>query len=746
MNSSHLTMPDLCIFEIIDFCDWRSRGCFSSSCRYLSTITSTEETWLHHLKLLHRENGIYFSPVKVNGESYKSMFFSNWNHRKLWLIPAPLPGDATTPTTTAGPSLFNITVCARFKPSKETTEESDSTSCKHKVTLPLHQRLQLIKLSKRLKSNAAALNVLKQEGSWFGAEWDKIDAENPEASSGDNKENSPSSPRRRAADASHVNVGIQSIDPMNGRVVMVEGGSRGLREFEFDSVLAEHSSQSLVYESAARKLVSEFMNTINGTLFCYGQTGSGKSFTMFGAEASFADRSSRSLKGLVPRVCEEVLQAMRVRETTLNDTILSSLSVSYIEIFGDEVVDLLQGGKRCGNSRVASQRYVLSGGAEKPLSSLEECVMYLNAGEQQKKRAATAMNDRSSRAHSLFILTLDQKNARTGVSAKSKLFLCDLGGSEQIKKSKVDVGSSEHLAHLKRTTLGGKIDDVVAEEGEAAEPVYSTGFKFSDRLREAVNINLGLLALKKVVQSLMNNSVPGNKKVYVPYQDSKLTMLLSTGLGGNSKCVVVVTAAKEPIHASETTAALRFGETCRKIEKSARSGANLLAEIIAQIDAKIKVCEDNIKKNERWEVLEEKRVDTLAEEGTMESLGFGGVEVKKVTVLVGAEKDRAELSVLLKKRAELTGTTLDSEFGGDKYGGAVGFGAKKGMAAEAYGFGEAGADDNNYRFEDVKAEELPEVLKGKVAGWSATQESAGQLEKFAKKANRRKMAYAGISA
>lgn len=47
------------------------------------------------------------------------------------------------------------------------------------------------------------------------------------------------------------------------------------------------------------------------------------------------------------------------------------------------------------------------------------------------------MNERSSRAHSILILSLKQRNLRTGVEIESKMFLADLGGSEQIKKSKV---------------------------------------------------------------------------------------------------------------------------------------------------------------------------------------------------------------------------------------------------------------------------------------------------------------------
>lgn len=43
------------------------------------------------------------------------------------------------------------------------------------------------------------------------------------------------------------------------------------------------------------------------------------------------------------------------------------------------------------------------------------------------------MNDRSTRAHSLFIMTLKQSQpGNTSVTLNSRLFLADLGGSEQV--------------------------------------------------------------------------------------------------------------------------------------------------------------------------------------------------------------------------------------------------------------------------------------------------------------------------
>jgi hypothetical protein len=139
--------------------------------------------------------------------------------------------------------------------------------------------------------------------------------------------------------------------------------------------------------------------------------------------------------------------------------------------------------------------------------------------EAQKRRAATAMNDRSSRAHSVVILTLKQRHRHTGVELTSKLFLADLGGSEQVKKSKVS----------------------------------------GEQMKEAIYINQGLFALGKCVDAL-NDSAS-----FVPYQNSKLTMLLSEALGGDSKTTVLVTAGLEDTHGVETLQAMRFGERCMKV-------------------------------------------------------------------------------------------------------------------------------------------------------------------------------------
>ena len=197
---------------------------------------------------------------------------------------------------------------------------------------------------------------------------------------------------------------------------------------------------------------------------------------MFGPDSAAIYGTNKEGKGIVPRACEEIFSALQQR--TILNGIHSEVSVSYVEVFGDEVSDLLKNGARCGHSKVASQQYVLSGAAERVTTSMDDVAEVLRIGEAQKRRAATAMNDRSSRAHSLFIMTLKQTHPSTDMTLRSRLFLADLGGSEQLKKSQVDAGHNR----------------------EGLNDQFSLGFELGYHMRETVNINLGLLALKKCIE------------------------------------------------------------------------------------------------------------------------------------------------------------------------------------------------------------------------------------------------------
>ena len=58
------------------------------------------------------------------------------------------------------------------------------------------------------------------------------------------------------------------------------------------------------------------------------------------------------------------------------------------------------------------------------------------------------------------------------------------------------------------------------------------------RLREGSNINRSLLALSNVINRL---SSANGGKTFINFRDSKLTRILQTALGGNSKTAIICT-------------------------------------------------------------------------------------------------------------------------------------------------------------------------------------------------------------
>eukprot|EP00526_Cylindrotheca_closterium_P004944 CAMPEP_0113637410 /NCGR_PEP_ID=MMETSP0017_2-20120614/19581_1 /TAXON_ID=2856 /ORGANISM="Cylindrotheca closterium" /LENGTH=632 /DNA_ID=CAMNT_0000548435 /DNA_START=53 /DNA_END=1951 /DNA_ORIENTATION=+ /assembly_acc=CAM_ASM_000147 len=591
------------LFSILSFCgESMSRDEFLFLSKRFLHMLSNENSFRWRLNRLHDEYGIYSPPVLCPKQTWKDLYMELFPQRNLWKSRDNSEDDEESEIESN-----KILACMRLKPVLDEPKENQATNAQ-KIVLPLHQRLALIRMSQNLKSNREALRVLQLQGEWFTAQWQEEKSRDEEA---EGKDVTP----QKEAGLPSLTGGVHSIDNENNRVFVVDP-TKGLREFSFDHVLPDLASQDTTYDTCARHLVANFINGFNSTCLAYGQTGSGKSHTMFGPHDPSKESMSFGLYsskwGIIPRACHEVFQVLEYRKANVKVDIDASVAMSYIEIYGDTVSDLLRERTPCGQSKVAAQRYVLDGEAEKSVASFDDAVKLLNQGELQKRTASTAMNERSSRAHTLLILTLKQKVDDSGQVVTSRLFLVDLGGSENLKKSKANTNAQ--------------------------------------RTKEAVNINLGLLALKKCATAL--NAISKGKKSHVPYADSKLTMLLSEGLGGNSKSCVILCAAQDPEHAKETLDTVAFGRAISNVSNDRKRSdeAGMLRHLLNEIDTSIAKCEENIRRNERWETKTVKQMNA-----------YGEMETKVTTLLVGAESDRLDLEKLLRRRAQLTGTTIDIE-------------------------------------------------------------------------------------
>jgi kinesin family protein 5 len=282
------------------------------------------------------------------------------------------------------------------------------------------------------------------------------------------------------------------------------------------------SRQPEVFEFSIRSTVDDILKGYNGTVFAYGQTGAGKSYTMMGA-----DIDNEEQKGIIPRIVEQIFASILASPGNIEYTV----KVGYMEIYMERIRDLL----RMENDNLPIHEEKNRGVYVKDLtelyvSSVDEVYEVMRRGGLARAVAATNMNEESSRSHSIFVVTISQKNVETGSQKSGQLFLVDLAGSEKVGKT----GAS------------------------------------GQTLEEAKKINKSLSALGMVI-----NSLTDGKSTHIPYRDSKLTRILQESLGGNSRTTLIINCSPSSYNDAETLSTLRFGTRAKSIKNKARVNAEM---------------------------------------------------------------------------------------------------------------------------------------------------------------------------
>jgi hypothetical protein len=114
--------------------------------------------------------------------------------------------------------------------------------------------------------------------------------------------------------------------------------------------------------------------------------------------------------------------------------LISGAPVTLYRVGRGSAADAFRGSSADGPGDAAAHH--LAGATDLVVATAGQALAALATGERHKHKAATAMNDRSSRAHSVFMLHLTQRHK--GSVKRSQLHLVDLGGSEQVKRSKAE--------------------------------------------------------------------------------------------------------------------------------------------------------------------------------------------------------------------------------------------------------------------------------------------------------------------
>jgi len=282
------------------------------------------------------------------------------------------------------------------------------------------------------------------------------------------------------------------------------------REYVFDSVFTPDIRQEVVFEST-KHLVQSAVDGYNVCIFAYGQTGSGKTFTIYGSD---------SQPGLTPRGITELFSILERDSVKFT----SSVKCYMLELYQNTVVDLLAPSKKkpvkLDIKTDAGGMVVVQGAVVEEVTSAQQLMDVIAAGQRRRHVSATHMNRESSRSHLIMSFIIECTNLQTQAVTKGKLSFVDLAGSERIKKSKA--------------------------EGE--------------QLKEAQAINKSLSALGNVIVALSQG------KGHVPYKDNKLTLLMSDSIGGNAKTLMFVNVSPTDGNLDETQNSLLYATRVKAIK------------------------------------------------------------------------------------------------------------------------------------------------------------------------------------
>ncbi|AAF25983.1 F15H18.10 [Arabidopsis thaliana] len=331
-------------------------------------------------------------------------------------------------------------------------------------------------------------------------------------------------------------------------------GKDAHRKFRFNKVYSPASTQAEVF-SDIKPLIRSVLDGYNVCIFAYGQTGSGKTYTMTGP-----DGASEEEWGVNYRALNDLFRISQSRKSN----IAYEVGVQMVEIYNEQVRDLLSVPPYefwlCSPTFCLCFHYVVfldfhtlgilsttqqnglavPDASMYPVTSTSDVLELMSIGLQNRVVSSTALNERSSRSHSIVTVHVRGKDLKTGSALYGNLHLVDLAGSERVDRSEV------------------------------------TG----DRLKEAQHINKSLSALGDVIFSL------ASKSSHVPYRNSKLTQLLQSSLGGRAKTLMFVQLNPDITSYSESMSTLKFAERVSGVElgaaKSSKDGRDV-RELMEQL-------------------------------------------------------------------------------------------------------------------------------------------------------------------
>lgn len=305
-----------------------------------------------------------------------------------------------------------------------------------------------------------------------------------------------------------------------------------------------------IFDKVGAEIVESALSGINGTIFAYGQTSSGKTFTMNGDEKG-------DFPGILPLAAHHIFD--RIERNTDNREYL--VRVSFVEIYNEVVTDLLNPKAGAIRIRESRERGVFVESQEEIVTDIDALISVFERGGKSRHVGSTSMNERSSRSHTIFRITIESKACKEADQAD------DLDEELDDDDRRLSTASQTSVSSAASEDDDSGADAVLVAtlslvDLAGSENVRNTGAQ-GVRLREGGNINKSLLTLSGVIKSL--SAAKGAASAHHRFRDSKLTRLLQPSLVGNCRTSIIACITAAVTHAEETRSTLRFAASAKTL-------------------------------------------------------------------------------------------------------------------------------------------------------------------------------------
>ena len=319
---------------------------------------------------------------------------------------------------------------------------------------------------------------------------------------------------------------ILNINSANLEKLNVGNNLKLINSYKFSKVFDENSTQEEVFEFTCKPLLDDLIfNQKSGLVFTYGMTNAGKTYTVIGTP---------ECPGILPLALKNLFDYGNINNNNYN------FYCNFVEIYNEDVFDLLSDDpsgknkyfkKKLTVKENLNSVFFLQDVTFSKLDTLDSFNTILNKGISKKVHSSTALNQNSSRSHTIFKIILFKE----GNKDISKI---DFSTEELISLSVVDLAGSERQ---KRTDAKGK------------------------NLQEACKINQSLSTLGKCLEAMKHNSCSNNKKM-VPLRESKLTKIFAEYFQGEQNIIMITNINPRTEDFEESIRALNYSCIAKDIK------------------------------------------------------------------------------------------------------------------------------------------------------------------------------------